>query len=295
MKKLIMTALGVLSCTMIEALPIGNPGEASLVPWGVVFPRASERCRCNPCFYWFDIWSVRAGYYGDFVNNRRLKLSGNGFDHGKHIEKTEIVTNAAYLALNLADRVDFFGTVGATNINITTNEVSWEVLANSVSQLHWKSTFSWSAGARGTIFGCKGFLLGVEGQYFQTRPKFTRFVNLTGEPQYQYFNNNTARHMWYRECQVGTGISYVLTSFRPNISLVPYAGIKWAWSRFITHNFSFTQVSDDTTVTIFNLKSARTFGYAVGISGTFCDMVCLTAEGRWGDEKAFYINGNFRF
>lgn len=293
MKKLLLTALLIWGSAEINALPVGNPAEASLVPWGIFIPRAPDCNPCSPCFCWFDIWSLRAGYYGDFVFNRNLKIDGFGHGEGKGIEKTQISTNAGYLALNLADKVDIFGTLGATSISITTNELSWVPLASSVSQIDWRSAFSWSAGARGTLFRYCGLLFGIEGQYFETRAHLNKFVNIFGTPQYYYFNDQN--RMNYREWQIGTGVSYALTCFCPNFSLVPYAAAKCSWARFVTDNFSFLQSNTEDIVTIYNLKSSKTWGFAIGVTGTYCDMVCLTVEGRWADEKAFYVNGNFRF
>ncbi len=59
------------------ALPIGNPSEASLCTQGVFF--GGSNCNtCDPCFCWFDAWSLRLGYYGDFVFNRNLRLAEEG-------------------------------------------------------------------------------------------------------------------------------------------------------------------------------------------------------------------------
>lgn len=292
MKKLLVTTLVVLSCGISYALPVANPSEASLLTWGIFLPGAPPHRPCHPCFYCFDLWSLRVGYYGDFVFNRNLKLSSRGFGHGKNIDQTQLFTNAGYLALNLANKADIFGSLGATKIHVTTNELSWSLLDNAVSHLDWDSTFSWSAGARGVIYSCRGVTLGVEGQYFQTSPKLIRFINTAGVPQYQYFTNTNKTT--YREWQVGVGLSYALCCYRSKISLVPYFASKFAGVKFRTHNFTFRQLSTLSDLTIFNMKAAKFWGYVAGLTATFCDMACLTVEGRWGDEKALYINANYR-
>jgi major outer membrane protein len=291
MKKIVMTALVMLSCEVVYALPIGNPAEASLLTWGVWFPCAS----CNPfdpCFCWFDAWSIRAGYYGDFVFNRNLQLEENGFNQGKVIERTEIFTNAGYLALNVCNKLDVFGTLGASRLSITTNETSWFLGGNAEGRLDWESTFSWSAGARGTLFERNRFLIGIEGQYFQTSPDLTTYLSFS-DGLYNYFNEDNK--MRYQEWQIATGISYALTCFSPNISLVPYSAVKWSWARLRTGDFQFIKTGTDDLFTIFNLNVHKLWGFAVGTSVTFCDMVSFTVEGRWADESAFYVNGQFRF
>jgi len=291
MKKLIVITLLTLSCGRAYALPIGNPAEASLLTWGVFF--AGSNCNsADPCCCWFDAWSLRTGYYGDFVFNRNLKINETGFDQGEVIKTTEIFTNAGYLALNICNKIDIFGTLGASRISIITNETSWFLAGNAEGRLDWETFFSWSAGARATLFERNRFLFGVEGQYFQTSPDLTTYLSFS-DGLYNYFNDNNG--MVYKEWQVGTGVSYALTCFCPNLSIVPYAAVKWAWSRLHTDNFRFIKTGTAETLTIFNLASKKFCGFAIGVTTTVCDMVSLTVEGRWADEKGCYVNGNFRF
>lgn len=295
MRKLIVTALLMLSCGVVYALPVGNPAEASLVTWGVFLPGSNgNQCNpcCNPCCFWFDSWNVRTGYYGDFVFNRNLKIDGNGLGQGKAIQTTKLFTNAGYLALNICNKIDVFGTLGASRLSITTNETSWFATGNAEGRFDWESFFSWSAGARATLFARNHFLFGVEGQYFQTDPDLTTYVSFS-DGLYNYFNENNK--MRYKEWQVGTGVSYAITCCSPNLSIMPYAAAKWAWSRLITGNFQFVKTGTTDTFTIFDLKANKVNGFALGVSATYCDMICFTVEGRWCDEKACYVNGNFRF
>src|SRR5262245_1833417 len=122
MKKLILTTLVCLSMGIAYALPLGNPSEASLFKRGVLLG-ASQCNKRDPCCFWFDAWNVRLGYYGDFVFNRNLKIDGEGLDQGEDIEITQIFTNAGYLVLNLCDKLDIFGTLGASRIHIISNDV----------------------------------------------------------------------------------------------------------------------------------------------------------------------------
>jgi major outer membrane protein len=290
MKKLFVTALIFLSCGSAYALPVGNLADPSLLTWGILSP--AYNCRgCNPCCFWFDYWALKVGYYGDFVFNRNLKIQGEGLDQGENIQRTTLFTNAGYLALNLCNKVDIFGTLGASKITITTNETSWFLAGAAEGRLQWDNTFSWSAGAKGTIFQKSGFFLGVEGQYFQSCPELNDYVSYESG----LFNYFQKARMTYKEWQVGTGISYALTCFCPNLKVVPYAAAKWAWVRFDTHSFNFVRTGTPFVLTIFNLKAAKHWGAAVGTSIAICDIVDFTVEGRWGDETALYVNGKFRF
>ena len=107
MKKFIGACLVFFTlCKPSYALPVGNPAEASLF--------------CDSLFSWCwcENFGVRLGYYGDFVFDRKMKLDAPSKDC---LRRTEIYTNAGYLVINFLNRVDVFGTLGATKINIDAN------------------------------------------------------------------------------------------------------------------------------------------------------------------------------
>jgi len=297
MKKLVNTAICVLCCSTIYALPVGNPSEASLYP-DSLFTCRSYCDPCDPCSYWFDCWSLRTGFYGDYVFNRNLAIDGEGLGIGKTMRQTEIYTNAGYLALNIADKLDIFGTLGASTITLTSSEVSW-VLArdgNSEGHFNWETAFSWSAGARGTLFSLGCFSLGVEGQYFQTNPDLTHYVTMA-DGRFTEFNENN--EMCYKEWQVGAGISYQLAPCRSSVIWVPYAALKASWVKFDTNDFRFDKMQtlfpNPAPLELFDMKANKLWGYAIGMTATLSEMMGVTVEGRFGDEKAIYVNGQLRF
>lgn len=145
MKKLLKSALlfAVGSTASLQALPVGNPAEPSLLIDGTMWEGTSGD-PCDPCATWCDAISIRAGFYGDYVFDRVLKTDTTktvedmaealttststtaGVDtataatrdnaaYGKHIHDAEWATNAAYLALNIWDRFDVFCTLGASS------------------------------------------------------------------------------------------------------------------------------------------------------------------------------------
>lgn len=148
MKKLLKSALlfAVGSTASLQALPVGNPAEPSLLIDGTMWEGTSGD-PCDPCATWCDAISIRAGFYGDYVFDRVLKtdvtktvedmaaaptqsdtqttgIAGTATNtavsranaaYGKHIHDAEWNTNAAYLALNIWDRFDVFCTLGASS------------------------------------------------------------------------------------------------------------------------------------------------------------------------------------
>ncbi len=82
-----------------------------------------------------------------------------------------------------------FGTLGALRLTITTAEDSWFILGDSEGRYDWETTFSWSAGARATLFTGKHITIGVKGQYFQTDPELTSYMSVF-DGRYNYFNRH---------------------------------------------------------------------------------------------------------
>ncbi|MFZ0565202.1 MAG: hypothetical protein WAM28_03360 [Chlamydiales bacterium] len=282
MKKFLSTFLTLLTCHAVQALPVGNPSEASLLYDGL-FLEGYCPDPCDPCLKWYEAISFRFGFYGDYVFNKHMEVS-SGLK--PDIECTEMFTNAGYLAGNLWDRFDLFITLGASSFFISTNTSSFSIdIDPPGGRLHLAtdSSFSWSVGLRGTIFefGCTS--LGAEAQYFRTSPCVKRVTE--NASQSAYLNDTFMR---YHEWQVGLGISH-----RINL-LVPYVAVKWSGSR-VNFDDDFVTGPNFTPFNLENLRSKNIWGFATGVSLVDCEKASITVEGRWGNEKAVYVNGQIRF
>lgn len=287
MKKLFVTMLAILTCGAAYALPVGNPSEASLFCDGIFWCGNGGGCSdpCNPCGSWCDSFNFRVGFYGDYVFNRHLRTRGRSTGR-HHIDHARINTNAAYLALNLCNRFDVFATLGQTDGFFEGNVSSLGAAVGGPRfEIETSAQFSWSVGARATLWECGCTALGIEGQYFRTNPRIKRIsvaatttVNPSGSPR---------QHVQYNEWQVGLGLSH-----RINI-LVPYIAVKWSGSNFDLRNTDLTAFSITSPYTRF--RNSNRWGYAVGCSLVDCGKAALTVEGRFADEKALYVNGQVRF
>lgn len=290
MKKLVLLVLTVLSCGAAYALPVGNPSEAGLYTNGLWWNN-SCCAPCDPCFSWCDAFSVRVGFYGDYVFNRHMQIHSGGHDQSD-INNTQIYTNAGLLVLNICDWIDIFTTLGASDFSIFTDGGSFSSNSTMV-QLDWATHWSWSVGGRATIWQCDCFSVGVEGQYFQSNPSLDSLIRYdVGEITYFNANNDTC----YSEWQVGLGASYRWQTGCPGVAFIPYLAVKWAGSKFNIGDFRFTEVTAPSTVyTIRDLQSKKLWGYAVGLTATLCDAIGVTVEGRFADEKAVSVTSEFRF
>jgi len=286
MKKIAAVFMGLVLSASAYALPIGNPWEASIMSDGVFW---EGHCAdyCDPCVNWCDAWSVRIGFYGDYVYNHHMELDRHG--NRASIHETQIWTNAAYLALNLYDRFDVFGTLGTSHFEINTPKKSFGAVNNDYATVETETDFSWSIGLRGTIWECGNFGVGGEAQYFRSCPDINYVKEENNEPRYRRDDP-----FKYHEWQIGFGAAYRINIASCATALIPYMGVKWgrAW---VDMNDIVVVVTNGEALTFFNLRSERNFGYAFGLTLLGCNKTSVTVEARFIDEKALYVNGQFRF
>ncbi|MFN0064923.1 MAG: hypothetical protein ACKVOH_01665 [Chlamydiales bacterium] len=265
------------------ALPLDNPTQASFFTSGVFF----DPCKVNPCdpfFVWADAVRFRVGYYGDFVFDRRMEEIRLGDKMGS-VNKASLSTNAVELVSNIYNWMEVFATFGVTNLSYQTHAVD----SGLFSRLECSPSFSWSVGGRGTLFQCGYFRLGGEGQYFRLEPDVNRFFNL-GAGQVLYFNSTN--HMVYEEWQIGFALSaQFMTAART--SLVPYLGLTISQGKLLLKNFQF--VYNGVVHMLPDMLPRDIWGFAMGMTCLVRDAMGITLEGRWNNETALFVNGQFRY
>lgn len=276
------------------SLPVGNPKEAELFFNGLWLCPTQCCDLCDPCFNWLKAWSIRCGFYGDFVYNRSLKRDHHDLESRRRkLETSQIFTSAGYLALNFCNRADIFATLGSTNIHLRQNGQIFDSPLPVESKLEFSSHFSWSLGGRMSLWEVGRIAMGIEGQYFSTHPNISHFVNYNSGEIIDF--KNEKGH--YREWQVGLGISCHIATVWPQFSLVPYGAIKYSSAHLglgETH-FSTTIADLPEILTLHPVHSRRPWGCAIGVSFTINSMVGVTVETDIGDEGALYLNGQVRF
>lgn len=298
MKKLFMTMLAVLSCGATYALPVGNPSGASLLCDGIFW---EGHCgdMCDPCLTWCDAFSVRVGYWGNFQFNRYMDTDTSN-EH-RDADTVRVISNAGYLVGNFWDRAEIFGTVGTTRVDVWGDYIIWNpvgtnpVTRSGESLFHLTTTtdFSWSIGARGTIWECGCTAVGAEFQYLQTRPdlKFLDEYNNDGTTTDRYrqaFGNGYG--IKYYDWQIGLGISH-----RINL-LVPYAAVRWSSAKLMLGDARIVGSSNvPNGATLNDLKAIKSWGYAVGVSLVDCEKMALTAEAGFASSLEASVIGEIRF
>ncbi len=282
MKKIAALLTGLALSTCAYGLPIGNPWEAGLMRDGV-FKEGHCASFCDPCVSWLDAWSVRIGFYGDYVYNYHMEVDRH--NHRDNIHDTEIWTNAAYFALNLFDRFDFFATLGTSKFEIHTPRKAFGGAGdNNFVTIQTDTDFSWSLGIRATLWECGNLGLGAEAQYFSSNPNINYVKREGVAPDYRNEDD-----LEYQEWQIGFGAAYRINIASCATALIPYLGVKWGRAWIDLENI------ESGGLTIYDLRSDKNFGYAFGMTLLGCNKASVTVEARYIDEKALYVNGQLRF
>lgn len=278
--------LPLLLCSTMFALPIGNPMDPALYSHGLYCDDCCyEQCcnPCDPCFSWCDAFSVRLGFYGDYVFNKHMEIDG---PNSKDVDNFEIYTNAGIVTLNFCGWLDIFSTWGASNIVIGADDVVFGSAAHERAHIETETSFSYSIGARVAFWECDCFTFGAEGQYFATKPN----VRLYDRGTRDIVHPDSNIEMRYSEWQVGVGAAYLMQIGCSGISAVPYLGVKYGHAN---------ADSDDgfllDNAFLYDIESKNGWGYAIGTTLLFCEAVSLSVEGRFADETAVHVNGQFRF
>lgn len=291
MKKTLLSLLAMAASCTAYALPLATPTEASLHCESVYshscYPKYWDRSYC-----WCYAWSLRIGYYGDFVFDRHLRVRSNVAQG--HIHRTSVHTNAGFVALNLWNLFDIFGILGGGQFHITSaNSTLGAFTASSgfdFINIDTSSHFAWSAGVRGTLWQCGCLGIGAEAQYFQVRPAIRYVATEDFDTIYP-----PDLHVKYEEWQVGIGPSYRINIAGSSTALIPYAGIKWSSVRVDAKEATFPELTQLEAPTFFTLESEREVGWAIGLTLLGCNKTTLTVEGRFADEKALHVKGQFRY
>jgi len=294
MKKFLTAVIATLSLSGAYALPLGNPTEASIYTKGIWCEEMDYTDPCDPCFSWCDAWSLRIGFYGDYVYNRNMKMTREVPNRTRKgdAQRVTLYTNAALLTLNICDCLDIFSTLGASTLTIREDLLFRATLLDfSLHDDHFSTAFSWSVGSRYTLWECGCFGIGAEAQYFRTNTELTALLATGLSPIYP-----KPIGAIYHEWQVGLGASYACSISCPSISLIPYLGVTYAKANLDPQEDIIDAIPFLTELQPYhNFQNDKEWSLVVGTTFTLCDVVGVSVEGRFAGEKALHVNGQFRF
>lgn len=238
----------------VYAAPVGNLAEPKMLGKGIFIPEDG-------------LVSLRAGYQGDFVFDRRLK----------DLDDAEINTNAGTVTLNINKKVDIYGIFGAT-------DGTFEETYNSTKVKYGTDTaFSWGVGAKAILFEYKDTIVGLDGKYFNAEPDLDKVI--IGGVTLDLPNADiTEAKVEYDEYQIALGVAQKINMF------VPYGGVKYSRAKGkLAVTYLGTKYESD------DAKNKDEVGLFIGCSILPLKNVSLNLEGRFLDEEALMVSGQIRF
>lgn len=240
----------------------GNIGNPVLLQKGVITPGGT----------W---WGFRLGYMGDWVYHQDYRQEFAIGDCRTTPTKLQMYTNAGIITWSLFDRVDLYGLLGASRMQIDEEAFS-------------KTRFGWGIGAKCVLLKLKWFLLGVDGKYYTSTQKPLYFVcdNLA-------YNLVSPYTLDYSEWLISMGIALNTGLFSP------YANATYIESR-IAPNPPIALVRApmmDLNVDIHSTSviSTQRWGLAVGLTLVDSERATLSLEWRSLNQEAIDITGEIRF
>lgn len=285
MKKLLSTLITlVIISSCAQALPLGNPNDAGLLPDGILWEGLESSCcgPCsNPCASWCDSINIKTGFYGDYVFDRVLRThsvpktisipAANTPNPAYDVKmmSSEISTQALYTALNIWDRFEAFGVLGSSDAYIKGPSSAFNLVGvigaaattapnqsinNGTVEIYTKSIFSWGLGLKGVLYKCNNLSLGAEVQYFQAHPEIKDLNVICNYAQFKttdplgYFEATTFPLPATAPTQTAK-INY--SEWQAGLGLTykigffaPYTGIKFSQAKFKMHGLHVKQSGD---------------------------------------------------
>jgi hypothetical protein len=254
MKKLFTVLTAIVASSAIYAAPVLNPAAPALITDGVFL--------CDD-----DCWGLKAGYRGNFIYNAHLQ----------YIDDLEYYSNSGVLTLNLWDRVDVYGFVGAASINFFDTATDNDLLTG----YYGSSKTNWGVGVKVVLWescwgNCGTTYLGIDANY-ERLPNHNMIVWDAADALRQ-------TSFGFYETQVAIGLSHRIWN------LVPYIAVKWS-NRGINGSLQY----DGTNLSPGSRNTNKHWGYVIGTTLVDANRMTVTAEARFVDEKALSIGAEFKF
>ncbi len=245
----------------LSAMLVGNPAQPILVEKGIWTPR-----------YWC---SFRVGYLDDWVYKQRFRdeFKLEGVTHTRTFLK--LSTYAGIATLNFKNRLDLYGIVGSSRLQID-------------EEIFTKRALSWAVGSKLVWLKHKNLFFGADVKYFETNQKPKYFV--VDGMAYNIVSNYRLR---YKEIQGALGMSYRA----------------WMFAPYVNATYILTHIQPDPPIVlvrfpdmdeIVDLESKsivgkKHWGMALGLTLVDSSKASLSFEWRVFNQNAIDVNGEIRF
>lgn len=250
-----------LLCSQAFAMLVGNPAQPSILDKGIALK--------------YDLCSFRFGYLDDWVYKQKFQDEFTLEDTTPTRTSTELSTYAGILTLNFKDRLDLYGIVGSSRMQID-------------QEIFTKRALGWGIGAKWVIFREENFFIGMDAKYFETNQKPRYFV-IEGAP----YNIVSNYRLKYSEVQVAVGMAYRARPFCPYINATYISTkIKPQPASTLIRLPDVNEIADLQTKSV---SSKNNFGAAIGLTLLDCEKSSLSCEWRGFNQNAVDVNLEVRF
>lgn len=246
----------------LTATWVGNPGQPTFSHTGIVFEET-------------DPWSLRIGYFGDYVYRQKFKEEFDIRESANKHSQVQFWTQAGLLTLNFQKRFDFYAIVGGSRLEID-RDISTD------------QQFAWGAGGKVILFHKKRLQLGIDLKYFQSRltPDFFLHENLA-------YNLVSDFQFNYKEFQGALGLCYRLQY------LAPYASATYLFSRIEPRPLSplvrFPTMDMNAEVETASITGSKQWGLALGTTLLDQKKATIALEWRVFNQNSIDVSGEIQF
>lgn len=253
----------LMTSSYLLAAPIGNPSSPDIIEEGFVISPAAGA-------------SIRVGYEGNFVSDERLRQ----YREGKgRVDTFQQDVNSGTLTLNILNRIDFYGVLGASRI-----QADWRFENNNVeTRIETETNYrlAWAAGTNILLLTWGNTSLGAGGRYSFTKPSIS-WLTSNGAPV-----SNVNTDIKFKEWQGDLGFSHKIDIF------MPYIGVKYtnAKAKIIDAQTPISNSGDSSNY----MKRKYHVGVYLGCTISNAKLFMLNLEARLIDEEAVTIAGDIRF
>jgi len=246
----------------LAAILVGNPSQPAMQNTGVIRARPSG-------------WSFRLAYLGDYVYRQRFN---DEFRMAGCVETPSYIqlwTQAGMLTLNFRERVDLYGILGGSRLQIDKDVFTSQQL-------------SWGMGGKLIIIHEGLLRVGVDIKYFQTDQKPLYFLC-----DHMAYNLVSNFHFDYHEIQAAMGISYRTKYLSPYVNAT-YLIAKLEPQPLIAR-VRVPQIDFDVDVVSKSVIGTRRWGIALGATLVASRKASLAIEWRAFNQNSVDVTGEIRF
>lgn len=247
--------------SFLGAMVVGNPAQSALQTKGLFSP--------------YSHWSFRLAYVGDFVYEQKFREEIKIEDCIEVPTFLQLRTSAALFTFNWNNRVDIYGLLGASRMQLD-------------KEIFTKQQFAWGCGGKVSLFHYGRFRIGADVKYFESDQKPIFFAC----DDFAY-NIASPFSLKYKEFQGALGMSYRFRYLSPYI----HGTYLFAKIKPKPKSVAVRLPMVDAVVDAPSKSAIGDLRWGLALGATIIDQrkATLTLEWRAFNQNSVDVNGEVRF